>query len=235
MPPDSGSDSTVIPSSSYLGFLERLPWKLGSKGLRYKPSAADLQENPGGARRTEPEGEPLLEASDEDEGRTVKSKHSRKRSGTVASQSTTNSLSSRGDLIPSDEEDDAIPLGDEFAMVLERRTTGPGADDRGSGRTGSGKRPVVSRTSTRTGSSKSTRATGKTRRSTSRKDPQSPETISIEEAEPRSTADLQREEELVREEEEIQIERKREAAQKLARSRGLSAADSKVGMPFALR
>lgn len=39
-------DPTVIPSTAPLGFLGRLPWKIGGT-LRYKPSAADLQEHPG--------------------------------------------------------------------------------------------------------------------------------------------------------------------------------------------
>lgn len=216
---DSGQDPTVIPSSAYLGFLERLPWKLGGRGLRYKPSAADLQENPGGLRQAEPEGAPLLEASDEDEEELPKSKHSRKRSSTVASRSTTNSLSSRGDLILSDEDDDAVPLGDEFAMVLERRVTNQ--EDRGSGRTGSDRGPTASRTSTRTASSKSAISSAPPPTSTG-KGSQPSEAVIMDVAEPLSASELEREEELVRREEEDEVDRKREAAQRLALSRGLS-------------
>ncbi|KAG7145029.1 hypothetical protein HYQ46_006231, partial [Verticillium longisporum] len=39
-------DPTIIPSTQPLGFLSKLPWKVG-KTLRYKPSAADLQDHPG--------------------------------------------------------------------------------------------------------------------------------------------------------------------------------------------
>lgn len=64
-------DPTVIPSTNALGFLGRLPFKL-SRTLRYKPSAADLQDHPG-SQRSEPhddeEGEPLLpdDQSDDEE------------------------------------------------------------------------------------------------------------------------------------------------------------------------
>src|SRR5579871_4974250 len=43
-PHDGGPDPTILPHSSYFGFIDRLPWKVGSKAVRYKPSAADLQE-----------------------------------------------------------------------------------------------------------------------------------------------------------------------------------------------
>lgn len=127
---DSEEDPTIIPSSSYLGFLERLPFKVGGT-LRYKPSAADLQEHPGRLKGKDSEQEPLLEANEESEGDIILSQ-GRQRSGTVASRSTTNSLSSRGDLIPSDEEADAVPLDDEFAVVLERRSTGTTSEDHSS-------------------------------------------------------------------------------------------------------
>ncbi|CAK7267529.1 hypothetical protein SEPCBS119000_002600 [Sporothrix epigloea] len=199
-----GEDPTVIPSTAPLGFLERLPWKIGGT-LRYKPSAANLREHPirGGAdggtggsslqsiiagRRTadsanalreRDENEPLLgprEESDEhddggqDDLRTDSGKRqlaaadatrrygtampsvpvvdisavsagstqqqdgivaARARSGTTGSGGTTDSFRSRGDLFPSDEEDDedAVPLDDEFAAALNR------GDDRSSART----------------------------------------------------------------------------------------------------
>ncbi len=114
---DAERDPTVIPGSkSLFGKL------FGGKAHRYKPSAAGMQDNPGATTRKPgqdiTEGEALLR-----EGGVAK-KHRRTRSGTVASGHTTDSLSSRGDIFPSDEEDDAIPLDDEFAMVLERRTAG---------------------------------------------------------------------------------------------------------------
>ncbi|KAF2200010.1 hypothetical protein GQ43DRAFT_449846 [Delitschia confertaspora ATCC 74209] len=118
---DGGADPTIIPSSSYFGFLGRLPFKLGGKVLRYKPSAADLTEHPGSSRRRHEEQQPLIEESDEDSERKG---NRRNRSHTTGSGHTTDSLSSRGDIFPSEDEDDAVPLDDEFTMVLERRTTG---------------------------------------------------------------------------------------------------------------
>jgi len=41
-PKDRRSDSNVVPRSSVFGFLERLPWKIGGRGARYRPSVADL-------------------------------------------------------------------------------------------------------------------------------------------------------------------------------------------------
>ena len=154
-------DPTIIPSSSYLGFLERLPFKFGGK-LRYKPSAADLQENLGGIKPIGLKEDAVAEVC-EDEGPAMKA-HGRNRSGTNASRSTLNSLSSRGDLIPSDEEADAVPLDDEFAVALERRVTTTTSEDQSSGRSRSSKVPRASRTSTRTLSSMSTKNSNSGRR-----------------------------------------------------------------------
>ena len=206
---DPEQDPTLVPSSSYFGFLERLPFKIGARGLRYKPSAADLQENPGGLRIRDVEADPLIE-EDESEIRVP-----RQRSGTAGSRSTQNSLSSRGDLLPSDEED-AVPLDDEFAVALSRRITN---DERSSGK--SSRRPRVSRTSTRTVSSKSTRSGNKSRRSSSRKSAE-PMSLSVQEdTEPPSMVELSREEDKVRLEEEREVENKRRAAQKAAVEQGL--------------
>ena len=121
VPNDGRSDPNLVPKSSMFGFLESLPWKIGGRGVRYRPSAADLQENVGrGSRETQP----LVEESEESGTDTKRGRHGRNRSGTATSRSTNNSLSSRGDLLPSEDEDDAVPLDDEFAMVLERRNTG---------------------------------------------------------------------------------------------------------------
>lgn len=139
-----GGDSTILPGSSMFGFLERLPWKIGGRGVKYKPSAAGLQENPDRRRRRsrrrgkkgdgkgEINGDPeeasalLEEGEDEDgEGHNYNTRnHSkrsnrRNRSDTTTSRSTANSLSSRGDLLPSgDEAADAVPLDDSFAFIL---------------------------------------------------------------------------------------------------------------------
>ncbi|KIW71930.1 hypothetical protein PV04_00156 [Phialophora macrospora] len=232
--PESEQDPTIIPGSSYLGFLERLPWRIGARKLRYKPSAADLQENPGGTRVRDAESEPLIEEPEEDNG-TWRKGHGRQRSDTAASRSTNNSLSSRGDLIMSDEEEyeDAQPLDDSFAVMLSRRNTNQGsAEDQSSGkpRTPSGKRPGVSRNSTQSLSSKSkTSPSGKSsQRSASSKSLAALSPIVVEEHPDRPTlVDLRREEERIAHEEELEIEQKREAAQRLALQRGLSSRDVK--------
>ncbi|EON66710.1 hypothetical protein W97_05956 [Coniosporium apollinis CBS 100218] len=212
-PHDGEADPTVIPSQSYFGFLGRLPWKIGGKGLRYKPSAADLQEHPGTTQRTELENQPLTE-EDEEEERFART-HKRVRSQTTGSGHTTDSLSSRGDIFPSEDElDDAIPLDDEFATVLERRTTGLGSDENSSGKTRSGKRPSGSRPSTRTPSSRSAQSgqtpAPKITRGNS----------GIEEVP--TLSELKQEEERAQREEEQDVERKRDAARRLALERGLS-------------
>ena len=210
-------DQNIVPTSSVFGFLERLPWKIGGRGVRYRPGVADLQENVG--RRGE-EAEPLIEGSEEG-GR---GRHGRSRSDTVNSKSTNNSLSSRGDLFPSEDEDDAVPLDDEFAMVLERRTTGTISDDHSSGRKG-GKRPSGSRASTKTASSRDTKGTNKERRGTSASSGRVSGLVGTVEEDASSLTDLKQEEERVRREEEAQVEERRQAAQRLALERGLSMDD----------
>lgn len=218
---DGAADPTVVPSSSMFGFLERWPWKIGGRGVRYKPSAADLQENPGKGRRSMVgEGEVLIEESGE-EGEVGAGRRGRKRSGTATSGSTTNSLSSRGDLFPSEDEDDAVPLDDEFAMVLERRTTGTMSDDHSSGKKKKqGRRPEGSRASTKTASSRDTKSTGKRKGSFS--SGKVADVAEAAEVQAPSLTDLKLEEERLRLEEEAEVERKREAAQRLALERGLS-------------
>ncbi|KAI5306381.1 hypothetical protein KEM56_001162 [Ascosphaera pollenicola] len=112
---DETQDPTLIPTSSVLGFLDRLPWRLGSRGINTSPH-----------RNGRGEEEPLLGDSDDESDHGPSDMRSpRHRSSTQSSQGTTNSLSSRGDLIPSDEEQaDAIPLDDSFALALDRRNTG---------------------------------------------------------------------------------------------------------------
>ncbi|KAI4147700.1 MAG: hypothetical protein LQ340_005425 [Diploschistes diacapsis] len=137
-------DPTLLPGSSMFGFLERLPWNLGNRGVRYKPSAAGLQDVAGESRKDEDNAEAsaLLEESEDERSRHQRQggerRHRRNRSATVNSQSTMNSLSSRGDLFPSeDEAADAVPLDDEFAITLSRRSTSN--DDFSSGMMGKAK------------------------------------------------------------------------------------------------
>lgn len=200
----------IIPSSSYFGFLERFKWRPGARGQRYKPSSADLQEHPG-ALYMRGETEPLIEETEEDEHTGGTRKHRRQRSDTQASNSTSNSLSSRGDLIMGDEEDDAVPLDDEFANILARQNTN------------NSRRPGMPRKSTRTASSRSSKTVA-TKRSTSTKSlmpiAASP-TLQRSQAEPPSVNALKAEEDHLRHEQEMEIVQKREAATQLAKERGL--------------
>ena len=224
-PQDDRADPTIIPNSSMFGFLERLPWKIGGKGLKYRPSAADLQDRAGAARTEEnpieDEGEPLIEDEAENTGKTRTKTQHRKRSDTTGSEATTDSLSSRGDLFPSDDEDDAVPLDDEFAMVLERRTTGSTGEDSG-GRKTRGKKSIGSRSSTRTDSSRETRTSGPQQQGGLHPATTVPDTMSPGDIDAPSMTDLQKEEERLREEEEREVNRKREAARSLAMERGMS-------------
>jgi len=218
---DADTEATGVPASSYFGLFGKLTGKIGGgKVLRYKPSAANLQEHPGEGRKFKaPEGEPLLEES-EGEGRR-KPKHGRSRSGTAGSGTTSDSLSSRGDLIPSEDEDDAMELDDEFAMVLERRTTNSGLEDESSSKGKSKKRPKAgSRKSTGTLSSKSSRNSKRFSRAESSKSP-TRETVESPIRIIPSLTELKQEEEQARLNEEADVARRREAAEKLASERGL--------------
>ncbi|KAI7495450.1 hypothetical protein KC367_g7344 [Hortaea werneckii] len=230
-------DPTLISNSK--GFLARL-FGGGGKALRYKPSAADLQEHPGARRRDMTEGEALLSESEGDIAG-VGRRHRRACSGTATSGETTDSLSSRGDIFPSDEElEDAIPLDDEFAMVLERRNTasGPGSIESGSNKTGGkerkGKRPSAgSRTSTRrTFSSRSTPSSKKTRSRRNSSEPQTPnlevepELSTQQEAKVPTMSELNEQEATLAQKEEAEVQRKREEAHQLAVERGLPSGTS---------
>ncbi|KAK3048310.1 hypothetical protein LTR09_010303 [Extremus antarcticus] len=199
-----------------------------ARGAKYKPTAAGLTEHPGKMRLKGDvtEGEALLR-----EGGGGK-KHGRTRSGTATSGNTTDSLSSRGDIFPSDEElDDAVPLDDEFAMVLERRTTmsigasGPETES-SSNKTRSDRRRSKRPSTGSRASTHSSRSRGG-RRSRSQTNSSAAQTPT-EEVAPNiegqfTLKELKQEERRVEEEEEADVERKREAAQELAAERGLAA------------
>lgn len=224
-------DPTIIPSTAPLGFLGRLPWKIGGT-LRYKPSAAFLQDHPGsgagGAPAAHPdENQPLLLDSDSEvDFHPQVTAQMRKRSGTGGSGDTSDSFRSRGDLFPSDGEEyeDAMEIDDEFAVALER------VDDRASSNTRSskGKRPAgrriprtVSGTTLSTSTSKSSLAA---RRSSA--EPGQNLEDSIHSIIAPSIEDLQREDEEAGRLEDQEVARKREAAAQLARERGLSASEN---------
>ena len=221
-------DPTIIPSTSALGFLGRLPFKFGGT-LRYKPSAADLQEHPGAHHLdfNEEEGEPLI-ADDQSDGSRAKrtTRDTRARSSTTSSGDTSDSFRSRGDLFPSDGEDDAVPISDEFAMVLERRPTNSGADDRSSGKTRSskGKRAVgsksISRNLSRSTPPSHTRPSS-LRLGSGTSLAHTPDLAISDIIETQSLTELQQEEERIRLEEDAEVLRKRQAAIQLAQERGL--------------
>lgn len=223
--PDNRPDPTVIPSSSLIGFLERFPWRFGAKGVKYRPSAADLQEHPGGHRRHTQEDEPLMEAAEDDEGYVSYQNNGRERSGTQSSQGTSNSLSSRGDLFPSDEEEDAVPLDDEFALVFGRRNTGLESDDQ------SGTKTEMVRSASGTsslGDASSKKSKRKKKKRSSTKTTLNPDQDVVHSIDTPSLADLKMEEEQAAREEESTVRKKRLAAQELALKRGLepSSADT---------
>ena len=209
----SENDPTIIPSTQPIGFLSKLPWKMGGT-LRYKPSAADLQEHPG--RHEGDEGEPLLGHDDDDY--VLRLPKTRNRSGTTGSGDTSDSYRSRGDLFPSDGEgeEDAVPLDDEITYDMLRK------DDR-SGRTRSskGKRPAsgigVSRTVSRTtlGSAASRDSLRQDRKSSSL--PVTPDIDDIP-----SLHDLERQERALQQAEDEEVAGKKEAAALLAAERGLA-------------
>lgn len=214
-------DPTIIPSTAPLGFLGRLPWKIGGT-LRYKPSAAFLQDHPGSHHPGE--HQPLLESDGEEDLHPQVTAQMRKRSGTAGSGNTSDSYRSRGDLFPSDGEgdEDAIPLDDEFAVALDR------VDDRASSNTRSskGKRRADSRRVSRTVSattlaSSASRSSFLARRSSCEPTLQALED-SIHSIIAPSIEDLHREEEEAGRQEDQEVARKREAAAQLARTRGLS-------------
>lgn len=211
-------DPTIIPSTQPIGFLSKLPWKMGGT-LRYKPSAADLQDHPG-KHDDNPETEPLLGSDDEsDYGELIMP---RQRSNTNGSGGTTDSFRSRGDLFPSDGEgdEDAVALDDDVTFDMVRKDDRSTRSDRT--RSSKGKRPVhqfagsrtVSRTTLNSNSSYESLAM---KRSTSSLLARVPS-----EGIPTLT-DLRLEEERVAEEEEDEITMKREAAATLAVEHGLDA------------
>lgn len=220
--PDNRADPTVIPSSSLLGFLERFPWRIGARGVKYRPSAADLQEHPG-ARRYAHEDEPLMEAMDDGAARLSHDANGRHRSATQSSRATENSLSSRGDLFPSDEEEDAVPLDDEFALAFGRRGTGLESDDQ----SGSKSEIIKSASASSLGDASSKKPKRKKKRSPKRSPSNNDAALSQDFNTP-SMADLKTEEERAALDEEAVIARKRIAAHELALSRGLDTRGDKV-------
>ncbi|KAI1333677.1 hypothetical protein F5Y15DRAFT_338315 [Xylariaceae sp. FL0016] len=210
-------DPTIIPSTAPLGFLGRLPFKIGGT-LRYKPSAANLQEHPGASsHELGGERQPLLGGGSDDDLHTNETPvRNRARSGTTGSGDTSDSYRSRGDLFPSDEEgeEDAVPLDDEFSISLDQ------VDDRSSSRTKSskGKRIAnyrIPRSVSRTTIDSTRPSLRRSRYSSS--NPHSPAIRSVG-----SLEDLQKEEAQLGQQEEEYVEKKRQAAAELALRRGLS-------------
>ncbi|KAH7318229.1 hypothetical protein B0I35DRAFT_478755 [Stachybotrys elegans] len=210
-------DPTIIPSTQPIGFLSKLPWKMGGT-LRYKPSAADLQDHPG--RHGQGESEPLLGPGNNTSIFAQDLPVTRKRSNTSGSGETSDSFRSRGDLFPSDGEgeEDAVPLDDEITYDMVRK------DDRSSGKTrrsSKGKRPADGFASSRT-VSRTTLGSFPSRDSlrVDRAPLSQPATPSINKVP--SLDDLAMEEASLRLEEDREIARRREAAAQLAVERGLN-------------
>ncbi|EKV15785.1 hypothetical protein PDIG_23980 [Penicillium digitatum PHI26] len=216
--PDNRDDPTVIPSSSLLGFLERFPWRFGARGVKYRPSAADLQEHPG-ARRYAHEGEPLMETMDVDydnENQLSPTPNSRNRSSTQSSRGTYNSLRSRGDLFPSDEEEDAVPLDDEFALAFGRRGTGLESDDQSRART-----EIAQSASTSSLGASSSKKAKRKKKCSPRQATVYNDAVISQSVDTTSMADMKTEEQRAALEEEANIARRRLAAHELALIRGL--------------
>lgn len=134
--PDNQSDRTIISASSFTRFLERFSWWPGASGVKYHPSAADLQEHPSnsGCVRYKGETQPPLVAI-KDGGQISYNGNGRNSNGTWTESfhGTYRLLSPRNDLFTCDEgEEDAVPLGDEFAFAFARHVTGLKPDDQGS-------------------------------------------------------------------------------------------------------
>ena len=210
-------DPTLVPQSSVFGFLERLPWKIGGRGTRYRPNPANLQSNVG--KRNQGIEQPLMSDSED----SLRPGKGRMRSMTAGSRETATSLSSRGDIFPSDDEDDAHEIDDEFATALGRRNTGATSDEN------SGKRRHGnSRASTKTASSRDSKGPDSGRRGTSASSERRPSLASPAEEDVPSLADLKQEEDKARLTEESAVQERRVAAQRLASERGLSNPSSPV-------
>lgn len=238
-------DPTVIPRTAPLGFLSRLPFRIGGT-LRYKPSAANLRDHPGaivpgqhqGGRRHRDENEPLLGPnSEEGDHARIREQHAREspqlrpRSNTGESEGTSSSsYRSRNDIFPSDGEgdEDAVPLDDEFAVALGR------VDDGSSNRTRStkGKRPANGDGESGISRSVSRTTIASTYSAYHIDDTTIFPTSGSEEALPTpSLEDLQREEEQAEREEYEEIERKRQAASRLAAQCGLRQEEEGASKP----
>ncbi|KAK6508993.1 hypothetical protein TWF481_003759 [Arthrobotrys musiformis] len=240
---DGGPDPTIIPNTAALGFLSYFPWVRKRQALRYKPSAADLQDHPGGyggvggefrEEDFDAESEALLGFGggsnrniSRNEGRDSRG---RGRSGTTSSGDTTDTFRSRADLFPSEDEDDAVPLDDEFDIILEPETGSSGkrskkgirrqrTGDTSSGLSGNGSIGSPARSGRKTPTSDDFRIEDDVDID---EDAREVDLSSPNLSRGRSDEDLRREEEEIRKEEEQAIEMRREAAKRLAISRGLS-------------
>jgi hypothetical protein len=164
-----------------------------------------------------------MEATEDEGGLISYTPNGRDRSATQSSRATFNSLSSRGDLLPSDDEEDAVPLDDEFALVFGRRGTGLESDDQ-SGTKVEMVRSASGTSSLGDASSKKSQRKNKKKKRSSTKSPISPAEDIVHSLDKPSIADLKIEEERAAREEDAAIERKRLAAHELALKRGLDQA-----------
>ncbi|EPS35773.1 hypothetical protein H072_10780 [Dactylellina haptotyla CBS 200.50] len=242
---DGGQDPTIIPNTAALGFLSYFPWVRKRQALRYKPSAADLQDHPGGYGGVG--GEFREEGAEDEEAEALlgigradsmdnspverRDRRGRGRSGTTSSGDTTDTFRSRADLFPSEDEDDAIPLDDEFEINLEPETGSSGkkskrgprrrptGDTASSGLSGNGSLGSPARGGRKTPMSDEFRIEGDIDIDD---DARLFDLVSPTLPRGRSDEELRRQEEDIRKDEEQAVEMRREAAKRLAISRGLS-------------
>jgi hypothetical protein len=217
-------DPTIIPSTQAIGFLGKLPFKIGGT-LRYKPSAANLREHPGSGKHHHNENDPLLGHDSDDLFHSEQWSPQRKRSNTTGSGDTSDSYRSRGDLFPSDGEgdEDAVPLDDEFAVALDR------VDDRASNKTRSSKGKRIAGYSIVRSGSRATVHSDYSRPNSLYQIRSSSPVFDADESAIASLEDLRQEEEEARREEDEEIRRKRQAAVQLALERGLQQEHVEVG------
>ena len=133
-------------------------------------------------------------------------------------------------MIPSDEEEDAVPLDDEFDLALRRQGTGLDSDDQPGGKPLSVRRSTSGTVSSTTDASLKELRMKKKRRSRIR----SPRVTDIgvnSSLETQSMNDLKEEEQQVELKEEQEVARKRLAAQRLASNHGLERT-TRVTMSF---
>ncbi|KAI9809856.1 MAG: hypothetical protein M1825_000289 [Sarcosagium campestre] len=183
------------------------------------------------------DGERQLRSSSHRDRQRQRTKKSNPSSRTVSSNTTNSntntgsesaSIRSRADIFPSDSEadDDAIPLDDSFAMVLERRTTGSSAEKPSSRSTGDGDTHEPDNDNNDVDDDEDDDydlpSPLNNPKRTNSLPPSQPTLQSTTEDAPPSLTELEAEEDRLRAIEEHEVERNRDLARRLAEERGLA-------------